>query len=308
MQSLKGKVAVVAEATRGVGRGIACMLGEAGVTVYCTGRSVQGNPSPINRPETIEETAEMLTTHGGVGIWVRVDHTKPDQVRKLFQRVKREQDGHLDILVNDISGDSFLEWEFGSKWNIPFWKLKKLENGLQMQVQGVHSHIITSYYAVPLMIKQQRGLIVEITDGNSLEYRSRLFYDLAKVSPIRLAYSLSKELRKYNIAVVALTPGYLRSEQMLDNHGVSEDNWQERIEKDPDFEKSETPYYIGRAVVALAKDPKVMEKTGRALSSGWLAREYAFKDIDNRQPLWYKNEGMYTKHGFKIHTNQESDS
>ncbi len=300
MQPLKGKIAVVAGATRGAGRGIACMLGEAGATVYCTGRSVRGNPSPIGRPETIEETAEMVTARGGVGVWAQVDHTQPDQVKALFERVKREQDGRLDLLVNDISGDSFLEWDkWGGEWNTPFWDLT-LEKGLQMQLQGVHTHIITSYYAVPLMIERRQGLVVEITDGHSLEYRGRLFYDLSKVSPIRLAYAMSIELRQYNVAVVALTPGYLRSEEMLDQFGVTEENWRDGIEKDPGFEKSETPYYIGRAVAALAADPNVMDKTGRALSAGWLARDYGFADMDGRQPAWYHGEGAFSGKGFAI--------
>lgn len=300
MQSLQGKVAVVAGATRGAGRGIACMLGEAGATVYCTGRSARGKPSPINRPETIEETAEMVTAYGGVGIWAQVDHTQLDQVKALFERVKSEQDGRLDILVNDISGDSFLEWDkWGGEWNTPFWDLT-LEKGLQMQIQGVHTHIITSYYAAPLMIERRQGLIIEINDGNHLGYRGRLFYDLAKVSAIRLAYAMSKDLRKYNIAVVALTPGYLRSENMLDQFGVTEENWRDGIEKDPGFENSETPYYVGRGVAALAADPNVMEKTGRALSSGWLARGYGFTDVDGRQTAWYHGDGVFSEDGFTI--------
>lgn len=300
MQPLKGKVAVVAGATRGAGRGIACALGEAGATVYCTGRSVKGNLSPINRPETIDETAEMVTACGGVGMWAQVDHTKPDQVKDLFERVKNEQGGDLDILVNDISGDSFLEWDkWEGEWNTPFWELT-LEKGLQMQIQGVHTHIITSYYAIPLMIECRQGLVVEVTDGNSLEYRGRLFYDLAKVSAIRLAYAMSVDLRRYNIAVVALTPGYLRSEAMLDSFGVTAENWREGIEKDPNFERSETSFYIGRAVAALAADPNVMEKSGRALSAGQLARDYGFADVDGKQPMWYRGEGEFNKEKFAI--------
>jgi NAD(P)-dependent dehydrogenase (short-subunit alcohol dehydrogenase family) len=305
VQTLKDKIAVVAGATRGAGRGIACMLGEAGATVYCTGRSVKGSLSPINRPETIEETARMVTNHGGVGIWVQVDYTQPDQVKNLFERVKNEQDGRLDILVNDISGDSFLEWDkWGGKWNTPFWELT-LEKGLQMQIQGVHTHIIASYFAIPLMIERCQGLVVEVTDGNSLEYRGRLFYDLAKVSAIRLAYAMSVDLRKYNIAVVALSPGYLRSEIMLEWFGVTAENWQEGIERDPGFENSETPYYVGRAVAALAADLNVMNKTGRALSSGWLARDYGFTDIDGRRPAWNRGEGEFNKEGFAIQETNE---
>lgn len=295
MQSLKSKVAVVAGATRGAGRGIACMLGEAGATVYCTGRSVRGKPSPMNRPETIEETAEMVTARGGVGIWVQVDHTNPDQVKALFERVEQEQGGHLDILVNDVWGGDNL-----TEWGKLFWE-HSLENGLLMQQQAVHSHIITSYYGTPLMVACGGGLVVEITDGNSLGYNPNFFYDLAKVSAIRIAFTMSYELRKHNIAVVAITPGYLRSEAMLDRFGVTEENWRDGITKDPAFENSETPFYIGRAVVALASDPSVVEKTGRALSSGYLALEYSFTDIDGRQPVWYQGEGMFiTEGGFVV--------
>ncbi len=247
----------------------------------------------------------MVTAHGGVGIWAQIDHTKPDQVKDLFERVKNEQDGRLDILVNDISGDLFLEWDkWGGRWHTPFWELT-LEKGLQMQVQGVHTHIITSYYAIPLMIERRQGLIVEVTDGNSLEYRGRLFYDLAKVSAIRLAYAMSVDLRKYNIAVVALTPGYLRSEMMLEWFGVTAENWQEGIEKDAGFENSETPHYIGRAVASLAADPNIMNKTGRALSSGWLAHDYRFTDVDGRRPVWYRGEGEFSKESFAVQGTDE---
>ena len=186
----------------------------------------------------------------------------------------------------------------GVRWDLT------LEKGLQMQIQGVHAHIVTSYYALPLMIERRQGLVAEITDGNSLEYRGRLFYDLAKVSAIRLAYAMSVDLRKYNIAVVALTPGYLRSEEMLDQFGVTEENWQDGVERDRGFENSETPYYIGRAVAALAADPNVMDKTGRALSSGYLARDYGFADVDGRQSIWYRGEGIFSKDGFVTQENE----
>ena len=281
MQPLKNKIAVVAGATRGAGRGIACMLGEAGATVYCTGRSVRGRPATGKRPETIEETAEMVTAYGGVGIPVQVDHTVADQVKGLFERVKAEQ-GRLDILVNDIwGGDELTEWGW------PFWELSP-EPGLQMQQRGVFTHIITSRYGAPLMIERGQGLIVEITDGDNLDYRGNLFYDLAKISVIRLAYAMAQELRPYNITALAVTPGFLRSEAMLDLFGVSEANWREGARQDPHFIASETPFYIGRAVAALAADPNVAAKSGQVLSTWGLVAEYGFVDKDGRQPDWGK--------------------
>ncbi|MFP4438443.1 MAG: SDR family oxidoreductase [Chloroflexaceae bacterium] len=282
MQPLTGKIAVVAGATRGAGRGIACMLGAAGVTVYCTGRSVRGKPATGNRPETIEETAEMVTAYGGVGLPVQVDHTVAAQVEALFARVRAEQ-GQLDILVNDVWGGDAL-----TDWGKPFWELA-IEPGLLMQQRGVHSHIITSRYGVPLMLEHQRGLIVEITDGDTLTYRDNLFYDLAKTSVIRLAYAMAQELRQYNITALAVTPGFLRSEAMLDHFGVTEDNWQEGAKQDPHFVASETPFYIGRAIAALAADPHVADKSGGVFSSWGLAAEYGFTDIDGRKPDWGKH-------------------
>lgn len=256
--SLQGKIALVAGATRGAGRGIACMLGEAGATVYCTGRSSQGKTaarqggtdSPFDlasRSETIEETAEMLNARGGVGIPVQVDHTLEHQVKVLFERVKTEQ-GRLDVLVNDIWGGDAL-----TEWGKPFWELS-LEKGLLMLQRAVHSHIITSRYAAPLVLERGQGLIVEITDGDDFHYRGNLFYDLVKISVIRLAYAMSEELRPHSITALAVTPGFLRSEAMLDYFGVTEANWQEGAKKDPHFIASETPFYVGRAVAALAFD------------------------------------------------------
>jgi NAD(P)-dependent dehydrogenase (short-subunit alcohol dehydrogenase family) len=275
------------------------MLGEAGATVYCTGRSVKGNPSPINRPETIEETAEMVTAHGGVGLWAQVDHTQPDQVEALFERVRREQDGHLDILVNNISGDWHIEWErlAGKKFR-PFWE-ESLTEGLAVQWDGVHTHIITSYYAAQLMVENRRGLIIEVTDGNHLGYNNcGIYYSLSKTSAVLLAYLMSEELKDCNVVAVSLTPGWLRSEKMLEEFGVAEENWQDALQEVPDFDSSETPFYIGRAVVALATDPNVMERTGHAFSAGYLAREYGFTDVDGRQPPGYCKEGVFTKGGF----------
>jgi len=297
---LEGKVAVVAGATRGAGRGIACMLGEAGATVYCTGRSVRGKPSPINRPETIEETAEMVTARGGIGIWAQVDHKEPDQVQSLFEQVRQEQ-GCLDILVNDMSGDQHLTvGMLSGKEPVSFWNYP-IEKGLATQRNGIHTHLITSYYAAPLMVERRRGLIVEVTDGNHLAYNDvGVYYSLSKTSLVLLAYLMSEELKAYNVAAVSLTPGWLRSEAMLDGFGVTEENWQDAIPERPRFERSETPFYIGRAVVALATDPNVMEKTGHALSTGYLAREYGFTDVDGRQPRWpgYCKEGLFRSGSF----------
>ncbi len=279
MQPLKGKVAVVAGATRGAGRGIACMLGEAGATVYCTGRSVRGKPASGNRPETIEETAEMVSAYGGVGIPVQVDHTVEAQVAALFEQVRAEQ-GQLDILVNDIWGGDEL-----TEWGKPFWELS-IPQGLLMQQRGVHTHIITSRYGAPLMIERRQGLIIEITDGDTANYRDNLFYDLVKTSVIRLAYAMAQELRPYNITAIAVTPGFLRSEAMLDLFGVTEANWQEGAKRDPHFIASETPFYIGRAIAALAADPQVAQRSGQVFSSWGLAEEYGLRDIDGRQPHW----------------------
>ncbi len=275
---LRGKVAVVAGATRGAGRGIACMLGEAGATVYCTGRSVRGKPATRNRPETIEETAEMVTAHGGTGIWIQVDHTDRDQVKALFERVGLEQNGRLDILVNDLTGDAHMEFK-------PFLE-HSLEEGLRVLENGSISHLITSYFGIPLMLAHG-GLVVEVTDGKMDDIRQfNFYYDLEKALNIRLARSLALQLRPHKIAVVSLTPGFLRSEEMLDHFGVTESSWREGIKRDRFFAYSETPFYVGKAVVGLACDRKIMQKSGQAFDSGKLAREYGFTDVDGTQPVW----------------------
>jgi len=294
---LQGKIALVAGATRGAGRGIAIALGEAGATVYCTGRSSRKNAKarPASKPgvsETIEETAELVTAAGGSGIAMRVDHTVPAEVKNLVALIKRRHK-HLDILVNDIWGGDALT-EFGK----PFWKTN-LENGLQMLKQAVHSHIITSHYAAPLMLGRSGAIIFEITDGDAFYYRGNIFYDLVKISVIRLAFAMSRELRKRDIASVALTPGFLRSERVLEHFGVTEANWKDagkrknanvnskdQNDAPQDFMVSESPRYIGRAVVALAADRDVMKKSGRVFSSWGLAREYRFTDLDGTQPDW----------------------
>jgi NAD(P)-dependent dehydrogenase (short-subunit alcohol dehydrogenase family) len=278
MKPLEGKIALVAGATRGAGRGIACMLGEAGATVYCTGRSVRGRPATQNRPETIEETAEMVDGYGGKGIAIQVDHTVPSQVEELFERIKSEH-RTLDILVNDVWGGDELT-EFGKT----FWQAS-LEKGLLMLKQAIHSHIITSHFGAPLMT-DKGGLIVEITDGNSYTYRGNIFYDLVKTSVIRLAFVYARELRKQNVSAVAITPGYLRSEAMLEHYGVTEANWRDGAKKDPNFIMSETPFFVGRAVAALASDSEISRKSGRVFASWELANEYDFTDIDGNQPDW----------------------
>ena len=244
----------------------------------------------------------MVTARGGTGIWAQVDHTQPEQVKALFERIGREQDGRLDVVVNDISGDWHFEWEnLSGVRHLPFWE-QSLDEGLKAQINGVHSHLITSYYAIPLLVARRQGLIVEVTDGNHLAYNNcGVFYSLSKTAPILLAHFYSEELRKHNVAAVALTPGWLRSEVMLESKGVTEENWPEAY---PDFASSESPFYIGRAVVALAADPNVMAKTGRALSAGWLAREYGFVDIDGRQPVWYRGEGTFSKGRFSVENDE----
>ncbi len=280
MKPLRGRVAVVAGATRGAGRGIAAMLGEAGATVYCTGRSVRGRPaSGEDRPETIEETAERVTELGGRGVWVRVDHRVEEEVASLFERVK-DDEGRLDVLVNDVWGGDAL-----TEWGQPFWELST-EKGLAMLSQAVHTHIVTSRLGVPLMVERGGGLVVEITDGDFHGYRGNLFYDLAKATVIRLAYDMAWDLKDRGVTALAVTPGFLRSEAVLDHFGVTEENWKDAVAKDPYFAESESPAYVGRAVAALAADPEVDAKAGRVWASWTLAREYGFRDVDGRQPDW----------------------
>jgi NAD(P)-dependent dehydrogenase (short-subunit alcohol dehydrogenase family) len=279
-KALTDHVALVAGATRGAGRAIAEELGGAGATVYVTGRSTRAQRSELNRPETIEETAERVTARGGRGIAVPVDHTRPDQVAALVEQISREQDGRLDLLVNDIWGGDPL-----TTWDTPFWE-HDLRNGLRIQELGLHTHIVTSWHAAPLLVGRGGGLIVEMTDGVSSDYRGNLFYDLAKASVIRIALAEAEDLRPRGVAVVALTPGFLRSEAVLDHLGVTAESWRDGIAQDRHFAASETPYFVGRAVVALATDPYVITKTGQALSSWDLAKEYDFHDTDGTRPDW----------------------
>ncbi|CAN5882212.1 SDR family oxidoreductase [soil metagenome] len=282
VRSLDGKVAVVAGATRGAGRGIAIELGAAGAVVYCTGRSTREQPSDMNRPETIEETAELVTAAGGVGISVRVDHSGESEVRALFERVGAEQGGRLDTLVNDIwGGEKLVEW--GKK----FWELD-VEQGLKLVERAVFTHLLTSRYGVPLMVAQASGLVLEMTDGDGLHYRGNLVYDFIKVGVMRLALAMAEDLKGTGVTAVALTPGFLRSEEMLEHFSVSEENWLDAAKQDPHFAGSETPHYLGRAVVALASDEHVHQKAGHTLSTWHLSEEYGFKDTDGRQPHWQR--------------------
>ena len=277
---LAGKVAVVAGATRGAGRGIARALGEAGATVYCTGRSTRAaGPSPMQRPETVDETAEMVTRAGGVGIATRVDHLREDEVRALFARVRDEQ-GRLDVLVNDIwGGDALVEW------SAKFWEL---DTDLAWRVveTALRTHLITARYATPLLMGTPGALLVEVTDGDTYQYRGQLVYDLVKTSVIRLAFGMARELRPHGVAAVAVTPGFLRSEAMLEHFGVTRETWRDGAKRDPNFIASETPLFVGRAVAALAADPHVMRKSGRVFASWTLSDEYRFTDEDGARPHW----------------------
>jgi NAD(P)-dependent dehydrogenase (short-subunit alcohol dehydrogenase family) len=280
--ALKGKVALVSGASRGAGRGTAVALGEAGATVYCTGRTTREHRSEYDRPETIEETAELVDAAGGHGIAVEVDHLVAEQVQALVARIDEEQ-GRLDVLVNDIWGGENL-----AEWNTPVWE-HDLDGGLRMLRLAIDTHLITSHFALALLIRRPGGLLVEMTDGtleyNARTYRLSTFYDLAKASVLRLAFAQGHELAPHGCTAVALTPGWLRSEMMLEHYGVTEANWREATVGSPHFvEISESPRFVGRAVAALAADPDVHRRNGGSFSSGGLAREYGFTDVDGSQP------------------------
>jgi NAD(P)-dependent dehydrogenase (short-subunit alcohol dehydrogenase family) len=279
---LAGKVALVAGATRGAGRGTAVALGEAGATVYCTGRSTHERRSEYDRPETIDETAELVTAAGGAGIAVVVDHLQADQVEALVQGIDAAH-GRLDVLVNDIWGGERL-----IEWNKPVWE-HDLEKGLRMLRLAIDTHLITSHFALPLLIHEPGGLVVEMTDGtreyNAEHYRVSTFYDLAKTAVIRLAFAHAEELEPHGCSAVALTPGWMRSEMMLENYGVTEANWRDAAAGNPHFVAiSESPRFVGRAVAALAADPDLRRRNSGSFSSGGLAREYGFTDVDGSQP------------------------
>jgi NAD(P)-dependent dehydrogenase (short-subunit alcohol dehydrogenase family) len=277
--TLRGRVAVVAGGTRGAGRGIAIALGGRGATVYVTGRSTENARSEMGRSETIEETARLVDAAGGTGIAVRCDHSRFDDVDALRLRLERDG-GRLDVLVNDIWGGDALVC-----WDAPFWE-HDLEAGLRAWRNAVETHLITSHRLAPLLVANGSGLVIEVTDGDSDRYRGSLFYDLAKASAIRLALAQASELAPHGVAAVSLTPGFLRSEAMLDHFGVDEHTWRDGAAQDPHFALSETPAYVGRAAAALAADPGVMRWNGQALSSWSLAREYGFRDDDGSQPDW----------------------
>ncbi|MFD4552769.1 SDR family oxidoreductase [Streptomyces sp. NPDC058469] len=278
---LEDKVALVAGATRGAGRGIAVELGAAGATVYVTGRSTRAKRSEYDRPETIEDTADLVTAVGGQGIAVPTDHLEPSAVRALVDRIDDEQ-GRVDILVNDIWGGEHL-----FAWDTPVWE-HDLDKGLRLLRLAVETHAITSHHALPLLLRRPGGLVVEMTDGtaeyNRDTYRVSFFYDLAKTSVLRMAFALGHELGPRGATALALTPGWLRSEIMLDQFGVREDNWRDALERVPHFAISETPRYVGRAVAALAADPEVARWNGQSLSSGGLAPVYGFTDLDGSRP------------------------
>ncbi|KAB1108380.1 MULTISPECIES: SDR family oxidoreductase [Micromonospora] len=280
---LTGTVALVAGATRGAGRQIAVQLGAAGATVYATGRTTRERRSEMDRPETIEETAELVTAAGGTGIAVAVDHLDPEQVRGLVERIDAEQ-GRLDVLVNDVWGaDPLITWEK------PVWE-QPLDAGFRTLRLAVDTHIITSHFALPLLIRNPGGLVVEVGDGtkehNDSEYRLSVFYDLAKVSVNRLGFSQAHELAPHGCTAVALTPGWLRSEAMLEHYGVTEANWRDAAKTEPHFVMSETPAFVGRAVAALAADPDRARWNGQSLDSGGLSQVYGFTDVDGSRPHW----------------------
>lgn len=294
-QALRGRIAVVAGATRGAGRGIAAALGEAGATVICSGRSSRSRSlkSDYDRAETIEETAELVTSLGGTGVPFVVDHLDPGQVMRLAEHI-RSAYGHIDILVNDIWGAEKLKG--GPRdWNTPVWKLD-LEKGLRILRLAIDTHLITSHYLLPLLIDRPGGLLVEVTDGtsdyNASRYRLSVFYDLSKVAVNRLAFSQGHELAPHKATAVAITPGWLRSEMMLENYKVSEENWRTAAAP-PGFALSESPRYIGRAVVALATDPGRERWNQRSVTSAQLAAEYGFTDVDGSRPdVWRYNQAV----------------
>jgi NAD(P)-dependent dehydrogenase (short-subunit alcohol dehydrogenase family) len=277
---LDGKVALVAGATRGAGRGIACMLGAAGAVVYCTGRTGAGQASPMGRPETIEETAALVDDHGGVGVAVRTDHTREEEVAALVARIEAER-GRLDILVNDIwGGDPMVDW------STKFWGLD-IGTVRALVEQAIFSHLITARHAAPLMLRQGDGLIVEVSDGHHEGYRGHLLYDLVKSTVNRLGYAMAWDLHGAGVTALALCPGFLRSEAVLAHFGVSEANWRDAVAKDPFFAESESPCFVGRAVAALAADPEVHRKAGQVLFAADLADEYGFTDVDGRRPAFH---------------------
>jgi NAD(P)-dependent dehydrogenase (short-subunit alcohol dehydrogenase family) len=286
---LAGRVAVVAGATRGAGRGIARALGEAGAIVYCTGRSVRGKPSPYGRPETIDETAEMIGAAGGTATAVQVDHAVEVEVEALFARVDREH-GRLDILADSVGGENPLMGQYGWFWTID------LANGAAVFQQSLLSHIITAKHAARLMTRDRRGLIVEVTENDVLSAGGNPMAQTVKFALKGLALSMAAELQPHGVAAIAITPGYLRSESMLQRYGVTEANWRDQGKKDKNFLESETPLFVGRAVAALAADPGIMKRTGQLFSSWEVAREFVLTDADGRRPDWGAHTIDFSRH------------
>ena len=281
MKPLEGKVALVAGATRGAGRGIAVELGAAGATVYATGRTTRNQRSEYDRPETIEETAEIINSAGGRAIAMQADHLVPEQVERVVDRIRREQ-GRLDILINDIWGGETLK-----EWNKSVWE-HDLARGMRLVRRAIDTHLITAHYALKLMVERPGGLLVEVTDGtkeyNDTHYRISPFYDLTKVAAIRMAWAHAQDLLKHGCTSVVVTPGWMRSELMLDAYNVTEENWRDATKVSPHFIISETPRFTGRAVAALAADPDRARWNGQSLSSGQLAKVYGFTDLDGSRP------------------------
>lgn len=301
--ALRGRIAVVAGATRGAGRGIAAALGEAGAIVICTGRSTRAtgsSRSDYNRPETIDETAELVTSLGGSGVAVAVDHLDAREVEALADRLRRDY-GHIDILVNDIWGAEVLKGG-PPEWNKPIWE-HDLDKGLRILRLGVETHLITSHYLLPLLVRKPGGLLVEVTDGtfayNATHYRISVFYDLAKLSVNRLAFSQGHELAAHQATAVSVSPGWLRSEMMLENYGVSESRWRDALgpgaspQAPPSFALSESPRYVGRGVAAMAADPQRHRWHQQSVTSGQLSAGYGVTDIDGSRPdIWRYNEDV----------------
>ena len=288
-QPLKDRIAVVAGATRGAGRGIARALGESGATVYCTGRSVHGKPSPYGRLETIDETAEMINAEGGNAVAVQVDHTVEPQVKALFERVDRAH-GRLDVLVNSIAGEEPMMKQWGSFWQT------NLENGEAVFRQALLSHIITAKHAAVMMMRRKRGLIVEITETDLLGGGGNPLTQTVKIGLKMLALNMAAELKPHGVAAVAVSPGFLRSEAMLENFGVTEANWRDGGKRDKNFLQSESPLFVGRAVAALAADRQIMKRTGQLYGSWELGRHYRFTDYDDRRPDWGRVKIDFSRH------------
>jgi NAD(P)-dependent dehydrogenase (short-subunit alcohol dehydrogenase family) len=285
---LTGAVAVVAGATRGAGRGIARALGEAGAMVYCTGRSVRGRRSPYNRPETIEETAESINSAGGRAVALRVDHTVEPEVAALFERVEHEQ-GRLDILVNSIAGEDPL-----MAWWVPFWEVN-LTSAEALLRQSLISRVTTAKHAARLMALRRRGFIVEVTENDLLLSSGDALTQFLRFAHKSFATIYAAEMRKHGVVAVSITPGFMRSERVLEHFGVSEENWREAGKKDRNFLESESPQFVGRAIVALATDPAIAERTGQLFSSWEVARDYGLTDVDGRRPDWGRLDIDYSQ-------------